>query len=116
MGFGVGALHGGVQVTALARFLPGFGGNLHRLPAATDERLVADVIASEREPRCGVGVTIDAVMAVGAITRHRGTSPWNDRLCVAPEGPPRRLCLHEHEWICPLCLEGDDECRCGGGR
>lgn len=35
------------------------------------------------------------------------------RMCVSPPIGPRRRCLHEHEWICPLCLEPDDECRCG---
>lgn len=35
------------------------------------------------------------------------------RTCSSPPVVGRRLCLHEHEWICPLCGEPDDECRCG---
>lgn len=98
-------------MTALSHYRPELG-NLRELPAADDDRLVVDVL---RE-RCGVGRNLDDVMAIGAITRHRGSSPWNDRLCVAPAGPPRRRCLHESEWLCPLCGEGDDECPCGGAK
>lgn len=58
--------------------------NLALLPKADDERRVADVIAAR------------ACVSPAVVVRS-----WTQR------------CLHEHEWICPLCLEGDDECRCG---
>jgi hypothetical protein len=39
-----------------------------------------------------------------------------DARCQSPDVVVRtwtQRCRHEWEWVCPLCLEADDECPCG---